>query len=149
MITAADPPIFALTGVPIGRTGASATAAETRMDILKSMNRRSVTLALGALVASACRRSTNESSTTRVKPKSVRGDLVFITRDDCVHTPDMFLNLDDALRNLGLALDYEVINLGTLPKTDARIGYPTPTVLYRSHDVFGMPVPTPPYPEPT
>jgi hypothetical protein len=61
----------------------------------------------------------------------------------------MFNNLDDALRSLKLALDYEVVNLGTLTKSDPRTGYPTPTVLYRGHDLFGMPEPTPPYPEPT
>lgn len=119
------------------------------MDILESMNRRSFTLALSALVATACHRSTKESPPARMKPKSTRGDLTFITRDGCVNTPDMFLNLDDAVRNLGLALDYEVVDLGKLPKTDARIGYPTPTVLYRNHDLFDMPVPTPPYPDPT
>ena len=75
----------------------------------------------------------------------MRADLTFITRDGCVNTPDMFNNLDDALRGLGLALDYQVVNLGTLPKTDPRTGYPTPTVLYRNRDLFGMPEPTPQY----
>ena len=56
----------------------------------------------------------------------------------------MFNNLDDALRRLGLGLDYEVVNLGTLSTTDPRTGYPTPTVLYRDRDLFGMPVPSPP-----
>jgi len=74
---------------------------------------------------------------------------VFITRDGCVNTPDMLLNLDDALRGLRLALDYEVIDLGKLPKTDARTGYPTPTILYRNRDLFDMPAPVPPYPEPS
>jgi len=81
--------------------------------------------------------------------RSVRGDLVFITRDGCVNTPDMLLNLDDALRGLGLALDYEVVDLGKVAKSDARIGYPTPTILYRNRDLFDMPVPVPPYPEPS
>jgi hypothetical protein len=61
----------------------------------------------------------------------------------------MFNSLDDALRSLNLALDYEVVNVGTLPKSDPRTGYPTPTVLYRGGDLFGIPEPTPPYPEPT
>jgi hypothetical protein len=81
--------------------------------------------------------------------QSVRGDLVFITRDGCVNTPDMLLNLDDALRGLGLALDYEVVNLGKLAASDPRTGYPTPTVLYRNRDLFDMPAPVPPYPEPS
>jgi len=61
----------------------------------------------------------------------------------------MFNNVDDALRGLGLALDYQVVNLGELPKRDPRVGYSTPTVLYRNRDLFGMPEPAPPYPEPS
>ena len=83
------------------------------------------------------------------RPRSIRSDLTFITRDGCVNSPDMFNNLDDALRALGLPLDYQVVNLGTLPKTDPRTGYPTPTLLYKNRDLFGMPEPTPPYPEPS
>ena len=79
----------------------------------------------------------------------MRDELTFITRDECVNSPDMFNNVDDALRGLGLALDYQVVNLGKLPKTDSRTGYPTPTVLFRGHDLFGMPEPSPPYPEPS
>jgi hypothetical protein len=79
----------------------------------------------------------------------MHADLTFITRDGCVNTPDMLSNLDDALRGLRLALDYQVVNLEKLPKTDPRTGYPTPTVLYRDRDLFGMPIPTPPYPEPS
>ena len=113
------------------------------------MNRRSFTIGFGALVTGACARRAKESTPSSSERRSVRGDLVFITRDGCVNTPDMLLNLDDALRGLGLALDYEVIDLGKLPKTDARTGYPTPTVLYRNRDLFDMPAPVPPYPEPS
>jgi hypothetical protein len=52
------------------------------------------------------------------------------------------------LRPWGLR-DYVVVDLDTLAKTDARSGYPTPTLLYRNRDVFGMPEPTPPVPEPS
>jgi len=76
-------------------------------------------------------------------------DLVFLTRDGCVNTPDMVVNLDDALTTLGLPKDYQFIDIGTLPKTDTRTGYPTPTVLYRGKDLFGMPKPTPPFSEPS
>ena len=62
-------------------------------------------MTFGALVTAACRRSTSESRSAPKKPKSMRGELVFITRDGCVNTPDMLLNVDDALRDLGLALD--------------------------------------------
>src|SRR5215831_7817274 len=113
------------------------------------MNRCSFTLGFGALVASACARRASESSVSNGQRRSVRDDLVFITRDGFVNTPDLLLNLDDALRGLGLALDYEVVDLGKRPKSDARTGYPTPTVLYRNRDLFDMPAPVPPYPEPS
>ena len=76
-------------------------------------------------------------------------DLTFLTRDGCEHTPDMLNKLDDALRALTLPLTYPLVNIGTLPKTDRRRGYPTPTVLYKGADIFGMPTPTPSLPEPT
>ena len=81
--------------------------------------------------------------------KSVKADLVFLTRDGCVYTPDMVNNLDDALKSIGWASDYQYINIGTLPSKDARTGYPTPTLLWKGKDIFGMPTPTPPFPEPS
>src|SRR3954467_4684587 len=83
------------------------------------------------------------------KPASVKGSLVFLTRDGCVNTPDMVNNLDDALKSLGWANDYQYIDIGKLPSTDARTGYPTPTVLWKGNDIFGMPVPKPPFAEPS
>lgn|SRR5262245_28311446 len=83
------------------------------------------------------------------QPTTLKADLVFLTREGCVNTPDMVVNLDDALKGMGLPTDYQYINIGKLPKTDARTGYPTPTVLYRGKDIFGMPKPTPPFPEPS
>jgi hypothetical protein len=82
-------------------------------------------------------------------PASVKPDLVFLTRDGCVNTPDMVNNLGDALKSLGWPTDYQYIDIGKLPKTDARTGYPTPTLLWKRNDLFGMPVPTPPFPEPS
>src|SRR3954464_4036582 len=90
--------------------------------------------------------ATISASASRV---SVKGSLVFLTRDGCVNTPDMVNNLDDALKSLGWPSDYQYIDIGKLPNTDARIGYPTPTVLWKGKDLFGMPVPTPPFPEPS
>jgi hypothetical protein len=81
--------------------------------------------------------------------KSVKADLVFLTRDGCVNTPDMVNNLDDALESLGWASDYQYIDISKLAKTDARTGYPTPTALWKGKDIFGMPVPTAPFPEPS
>jgi len=85
-------------------------------------------------------------NTTR--PRSMK-DLTFLTRDGCVNTPKMRANLDQALKALGWSTDYQAIDIGTLPADDARTGYPTPTLLYKNRDLFGMAVPNPPYPEPT
>ena len=81
-------------------------------------------------------------------PRTVKPDLVFLTRDGCVNTPDMVNNLDDALKSLGWPTDYQYLDIGKLPKNDACTGYPTPTVLWNGRDLFSMPVPTPPFPEP-
>ena len=83
------------------------------------------------------------------KSVSVKAELVFLTRDACVNTPDMVHNLDDALTALGWPKDYQYINIGTLPKDDPRTGYPTPTVLWKGKDTFALAVPTPPFPEPS
>jgi hypothetical protein len=82
------------------------------------------------------------------KPVSVKADLVFLTRDGCVNTPDMVNNLDDSLNALHWPKDYQYIDIGKLPRADARTGYPTPTLLWKGNDLFGMPVPTRPFPEP-
>jgi hypothetical protein len=76
-------------------------------------------------------------------------DLTFLTRDGCMNTPKMRANLDQALQTLHWPADYQVVDSGTLEATDARTAYPTPTLLYKGRDIFGMPVPKPPYKEPT
>jgi hypothetical protein len=58
-------------------------------------------------------------------------------------------NLDEALKALGLAARYEVVDQDTLAESDVRRGYPTPTLLYADRDIFGMSVPKPPLPDPT
>jgi hypothetical protein len=113
------------------------------------MDRRTFGIALGGLLASGCDRAPRQSLTATPRPTTMKNDLVFVTRDGCEHTPDMLINVNDALRALGLPLDYQIVNLGTLPQTDPRSGYPTPTVLYHNRDLFGMPEPTPPFPEPS
>jgi hypothetical protein len=80
---------------------------------------------------------------------SVKNDLVFLTRDGCVNTEVMKNNLDNALRAMKLMLDYQVVDIGTLPKNEPRAGYPAPTVLWKGKDIFGMPVPIPPFREPS
>jgi len=81
-------------------------------------------------------------------PVSMR-ELTFLTREGCVNTPDMVFNLDDALKALGWPTDYQYVDIGKLSKTDVRTGYPTPTLLYKGKDLFGMPVPKPPYDVPS
>jgi hypothetical protein len=81
------------------------------------------------------------------KPTSMK-ELTFLTRDGCVNTPDMVNKLDGALKSLGWPTDYAYLDIGTLPRQDARTGYPTPTVLYKGKDIFGMPAPKPPFDEP-
>src|SRR5437899_1350319 len=100
-------------------------------------------VATAAFLACDCggRTSGERPPTSTARPTTMKNDLVFVTRDGCVNTPDMLINLDDALRALGRPLDYQVVNLGGLPPTDPRSGYPTPTVLYRNRDLFGMPEP--------
>jgi hypothetical protein len=75
--------------------------------------------------------------------------LVFLTREGCVNTQTMRTHLGDALRVLAWPVDYQVLDLATLADTDVRKGYPTPTLLFANRDLFGMPEPRRPLPEPT
>ena len=75
--------------------------------------------------------------------------LVFLTRDGCVQTEQMRERLDAALAEAGWPPEYQVVTLASLAPDNPRRGYPTPTVLYEGRDLYGMPVPVPPYPEPT
>jgi hypothetical protein len=84
---------------------------------------------------------------TSISP--VSGQLVFLTRGDCVNTATMRAHLDEALKGMGRPLDYQFIALESLPTSDARTGYPTPTILVGARDLFGMAPPTPPFPDPT
>lgn len=113
------------------------------------MNRRTFAVTLASLLATGCKNEKSRPSMPAGAKKSLKANLVFLTRDGCVNTPDMSNNLDDALRRLGLGPEFQFINIATLSVTDPRTGYPTPTVLYKGRDLFGMPEPTPPFPEPT
>jgi hypothetical protein len=68
---------------------------------------------------------------------SVR-DLVFLTRDGCANTARMRSRLDEALKALALPTNYDLIDVDKLEPSDRRRGYGTPTVLYKSRDLFGM-----------
>ena len=76
-------------------------------------------------------------------PSSLKADVVLLTRPDCVNTPDMQINLDEALSRLKWPHDFATINITTLSKSDIRAHYPTPTLLWKGKDIFGMPVPKP------
>jgi hypothetical protein len=99
--------------------------------------RRASILVLAVLVAA----ETTKASSMKM--------LVFLTRDGCVNTPDMVNNLDDALKAMKLQTDYQFINIDKVPKSDVRTGYPTPTILWKGRDIFGMPIPKPPYDVPS
>jgi hypothetical protein len=73
----------------------------------------------------------------------------FLTRSGCVQTKIMRVRLDKAIEALGAPITYDVVDLDSLPKSDVRAAYPTPTILVGRVDMFGMTEPTPPYPEPT
>jgi len=81
--------------------------------------------------------------------RAVVRPIEFLTRQGCANTAIMKRNLDEALTRLSRSVHYAVIDLDHLPATDARRGYPTPTVLQGGTDLFGFAQPTPPFPEPT
>lgn len=118
---------------------------QTKARETEEMIRRLIVVVVMLLVAVGCTAPPNAQD----KPMIATKDLVFLTRDDCVNTDTMRARLDDALKGLGLASDYQFIDLATLQASDPRTGYPTPTLLYRDHDLFGMTPPTPPFPAPT
>ena len=64
-------------------------------------------------------------------------DLVFLTRDGCVNTARMRSSIDQALKSLALATNYKLIDVDKLEPSDRRRRYGTPTVLYKSRDLFG------------
>jgi hypothetical protein len=107
-----------------------------------------VTDAIEDAIAPGQRRPRTDSTTAPSAEPSTKG-LVFLTRGGCVNTTVMRGNLDEALKALGLAAGYEVVDQDTLSQSDVRRGYPTPTLLYADHDVFGLSVPKPPLPDPT
>jgi len=61
----------------------------------------------------------------------------------------MRANLNQAAQGLVPPLAFAIVDLDTLPAEDLRRGYPTPTLLYANRDVFGLPQPSPPLPQPT
>ena len=75
--------------------------------------------------------------------------LVLLTRDGCVNTDTLRSRVVEALARMPAAPSLQLVDLDTLPTSDVRRGYPTPTLLYADRDAFGLDVPKPPLPEPT
>lgn len=100
-------------------------------------------VAVTMVLVAACSLAVGRAQSSPPRP------LVFLTRDGCANTATMRMRLDAALDRLGAPTDYAVIDADTLLDGDVRRGYGTPTVLYSSRDLFGMPEPTPPIPSPT
>jgi len=62
----------------------------------------------------------------------------------CPNTPQMRANLAAALKQLGHSAAFTDTNQESLPESDLRRGWPTPTVLVNGKDLFGMAPPTAP-----
>ena len=75
--------------------------------------------------------------------------IVFLTREGCTNTPLLENNLKIAISELSSGIQYQVLDQANLSAEDSRAGYPTPTILLRGHDLFGLPQPTPPFPAPS
>ena len=104
---------------------------------------------LFSLLLITCACTTQQTARQRPPANASATKLVFLTRGGCANTETMRANLDVALKSMGSTSTYDVVDLDTLPDADARRGYPTPTLLYENRDVFGLPEPRPPLPEPT
>jgi hypothetical protein len=103
------------------------------------------------LVSSACSVSEPDATTAS---KHMTGDrsevkLEFLTRDGCKNTPAMLENLKAAISTGKVHAQFTLVHQGPLPAEDPRNGYPTPTILLDGRDIFGLPVPQQPFPEPS
>ena len=75
--------------------------------------------------------------------------MAFLTSQGCVNNDTMRARFDEALKSFTPTPTYSVVDLATLQSDDIRRGYPTPTILVAGADLFGIPAPTPPLPDPT
>ena len=99
---------------------------------------------LVALLFSACSRKQIEMNPTRDHLH-----FEFLTREGCKNTPVMLENLKAAIAEGKISAEVIVIHQAALPQDDPRTGYPTPTILLNGKDIFGLAVPTPPFPDPS
>ena len=73
-----------------------------------------------------------------------------LVRGGCATSQQLEPRLEAALAGRaepGLVL--RVVDQDALPTEDPRRGYATPTILVGGADLFGLPEPTPPFPEPS
>ena len=104
---------------------------------------------VSALLATVALCGCAASGGSRLSPAAPE-PLVFLTRPECFQTTAFRRNLELALTAAGRPItSYTTIDLDTLPESDIRRGYPTPTLLQGDRDAFGMAPPQPPLPEPT
>lgn len=75
--------------------------------------------------------------------------LTLLTCSQCSAGAELRRRLHQALRQLGLKPVFSIVDVASLPRTDPRIGYPAPTVMWRERDLFGIPEVPAPYPPPT
>ena len=104
-----------------------------------------------AFAFSACAvNETGEANSTRdVNDNKSNVELQFLTREGCSNTPRMMENLKAAIASGKLPAQYVVVQQAALSPDDPRTGYPTPTILMEGKDIFDLPVPQQPYPEPS
>ena len=93
--------------------------------------------------------SVNRGADRDVNSTEPKSNVQFLTRDGCRNTSRMLENLKAAISTGKVAVQYTLIDQGTLPPADPRNGYPTPTILMGGRDILGLPVPQQPFPEPS
>lgn len=79
-----------------------------------------------------------------------RTTVELLVRGGCATSQQLEPRLEAALESRaepGLIL--RVVDQGALPTEDPRRGYATPTILVGGADLFGLPEPMPPFPEPS
>lgn len=99
-----------------------------------------LTLLAIAGCAASPRASTGRSSAMTVAQPAIE----LLGFQDCPNTPIMRERLRAALESIGEGWTFADTDQETLPESDLRRGWPTPTVLVNGNDLFGMPAPIEP-----
>lgn len=102
-----------------------------------------------AIFLVACEVKEPDSPISGTPKTETRVRLEFLTREGCKNTGLVLERLKQAISDGKVSAEYTMIDQGTLAPGDPRTGYPTPTILLKGKDIFGLPVPTPPFPEPS